>query len=268
MHDKIRRTIAHGVERAGKRTGKRFWRSPLVGVASARDPLFPRTREWVSPRHLLPGDLLPGAASVIVFFVPFSTEVVRSNIDGRPASPLWGEAYEETNRLIDTIGRGLADLLGRRNYGGANIAPTGNFREDELISTWSHRHAGYIAGLGTLGINNMLITEKGCCGRLGSLVTDCPLEPTNRPDIEFCLYRLDGSCGVCVDRCVNRSLTLRGYDRFSCYSECRKNAARLPTRQPADVCGKCLVGLPCSLTRPVRVNPEASRGPSKAGSGS
>lgn len=40
------------------------------------------------------------------------------------------------------------------------------------MSEWSHRHAAYIAGLGIFGINNMLITNKGCVGRIPSFYED------------------------------------------------------------------------------------------------
>ena len=49
-----------------------------------------------------------------------------------------------------------------------------------LISDWSHRHVAVIAGLGKFGLNNMLITDNGCCGRVGSFITDLKIEPTKR----------------------------------------------------------------------------------------
>ncbi|WP_338094171.1 hypothetical protein [Methanorbis furvi] len=33
---------------------------------------------------------------------------------------------------------------------------------------WSHRHFAVLAGLGTFGVNNMLITRMGCYGRVSS----------------------------------------------------------------------------------------------------
>jgi hypothetical protein len=34
----------------------------------------------------------------------------------------------------------------------------------------------------------MLITEKGCNGRFGSLITSAKLKPSEKPDYEYCLY--------------------------------------------------------------------------------
>ncbi|HWQ70773.1 MAG TPA: hypothetical protein VN370_00495 [Desulfitobacteriaceae bacterium] len=47
---------------------------PVVGVASARDPVFKRFQdpEVVGPGHRLPQEWLPGAQSIISFFFPYS----------------------------------------------------------------------------------------------------------------------------------------------------------------------------------------------------
>ena len=62
------------------------------------------------------------------------------------------------------------------------------------------RACGLLAGVGTFGINHMLITETGCCGRGGSVVTDMELDPTPMLQEELCLFRRDGSCGACAKR--------------------------------------------------------------------
>jgi hypothetical protein len=52
-----------------------------------------------------------------------------------------------------------------RNYRVTTTPATHNFDAKRLISNWSHRHAGYIAGSGKFGLNNMITTERGCCGK-------------------------------------------------------------------------------------------------------
>jgi epoxyqueuosine reductase len=51
------------------------WEEPLLGIAAAEDPLFPRLRQAVRPTHGLPADLLPGARTVIVYFLPFAAGI-------------------------------------------------------------------------------------------------------------------------------------------------------------------------------------------------
>ena len=120
------------------------------------------------------------------------------------------------------------------------------------MSDWSHRHAAYAAGLGTFGLHNLLITEAGCCGRLGSVITDLALEPTPRPTGEYCLRKAGFECQACADHCTFDALKIDRYDRFACYHQCLVNAEAFQDVGLADVCGKCCAHVPCSVRNPVR----------------
>lgn len=225
-----------------------LWRNPLVGYASAQAVDCADLKRLIAPSHLNPSEILPGAQSVVCFFLPFSKTAVDSNLPGRQASRLWCQAYVETNKVIAQISANLETLFQGEGYSVGKIPATHNFNEETLLSDWSHRHVAYLAGLGTFGLNNMLITQAGCCGRLGSLVTDFPFDSYGSPQkTEFCLFKQKGTCGVCQKKCVTDAYTPKGFDRFRCYQVCLENARLYPEVGYADVCGKCLVGLPCSL---------------------
>jgi len=194
---------------------------------------------------------LPRAETVVAFFLPFARETAKSNEAGRFASWAWSIAYIETNRLISDLSLHMRAFLSERNYRSAVIPATHHFDPEKLVSDWSHRHAAVIAGLGKMGLNNMLITGRGCCGRIGSFVTSAPAEPDIRPEKEFCLFRQNRSCEKCVQRCVNQSLSEKGFDRFRCYSMCLENNRLFLCPEAADVCGKCMVRVPCAHTNPV-----------------
>ncbi len=228
------------------------WEEPLVAFAGADDPLFSDLKKIVGPTHALPRDFLAEAQSVITFFLPFNEKIVESNKNGRFSSKLWAEAYIETNKLIADLNRHLQELLIEKGYKAAYAPATHNFNQKTLLSDWSHRSAAFIAGLGTFGVNRMLITEKGCCGRIGSIVTDLKLKPDQRPENEYCLHKAGGSCGLCVEKCVNEALTPEAFDKHKCYEMLLLNAKKLADlKNTADVCGKCLVGLPCSTSAAV-----------------
>jgi epoxyqueuosine reductase QueG len=234
----------------GALAGEGFWRTPLVACADARDPLFQGLRHTAHPGHLLPSDLLAGARTVVVYFLPFTRHVMSSNRKGTFQSELWARAYLETNELISSINERLSSILDGCGYRSATVAPTHTFDVTTLLSPWSHRHAAYIAGLGTFGLNRLLITQMGCCGRLGSLVTDAVLPAGSRPALEFCSFRRDGSCGLCVQRCPSKALSAEGFDRHACYRTLLANERFRAYLGRADACGKCSCGLPCSQTRP------------------
>lgn len=226
---------------------KKMWGYPLTAFADAGDPLFVALKESVGPGHWLPEDILPGARSVVAYFLPFTIEVAESNKEGAMASSLWAKAYVETNLLIPKINLMVKEMLAERGYRAAYVPPTANFDHQTLISDWSHRHIAVIAGLGTFGRHNLLITDSGCCGRIGTIVTDLVLESDPRKSEELCIEKAGGHCGICVDRCVNGSLSEMGFQRHRCFEQCLENGERYRSLGEAWVCGKCLIGLPCSL---------------------
>ena len=228
------------------------WEKPLFGAAAPDDPLFYELRQRVSPTHLLPRDLLPGARSVVAYFLPFGPEIPADNAGSGPASVSWAKAYIETNRLIADLNAYLAERLGEYGFQTAVLPPTHNFDPERLVSDWSHKHVAYIAGLGRFGLNQLLITARGCCGRLGSFVTEAPAPVTVRDEREKCLALLGKDCGVCLDRCPAGALSRDEFefDRHACYDVCLKNAARYSDFGLADVCGKCACGVPCATADP------------------
>jgi epoxyqueuosine reductase QueG len=248
MEQFIASVVQEEVSRAGTRTR---YREPLIGFADADDPRFPQLRAVAEPTHLLPRDLLPGARSVVSFFLPFAREIVRANWrDHRDVATEWALAYLETNELIDHISRRLIAALHERGLEAAAEPATHNFNPDLLRARWSHKSVAAIAGLGSFGLHHMLITDAGCAGRFGSLVVDAVLGPTSRPadpHRERCLYFHDQSCTICVERCPVAALTETGLDKHRCHERLLLTAAyHFRELGLADVCGKCATG-PCAL---------------------
>ncbi len=254
MVDSIQSLIVTAIEAfRTSQNARTSWKTPLIAVADAGDKLFPRLKEVVRPTHALPEELLPGAQSVIAYFLPFEESIPRSNRTGRLASEEWAVAYIETNALIAAINGRLAADLREQGHKTVLIPATHNFDEETLMSDWSHKHVAYIAGLGTFGLHHMLITAQGCAGRLGTLVTDAVIEPTPRPAGAACLHKHNGSCQACVRKCVAGALTETGvdFDRHACYAVCLENGQLHSALGLADVCGKCASIVPCSFTNPV-----------------
>ena len=253
MTDVIVRTICETVASHGRSSGMgSMWRRPLVAFASADDPRFLQLQQAVSPSHLMPEDLLAGAKTVVCFFIPFTEELVHNNIAGDDATHEWALCYVQTNQLIKLVCSELTSLLGAEGYKAGVVPATHNFDEQRLISDWSHRHAAWIAGLGSFGENNMLITDDGCCGRFGSLATDWQF-PQDGPVAqvrERCLSRQGKTCDACRKKCPVGAYSGGSFDRHACYAHCMHNAALHGDVGLADVCGKCICGLPCSLKSP------------------
>jgi epoxyqueuosine reductase len=249
----LRSEIEGFVSEWRRKRGKDYWQRPLVGVASAEDPLFGRLGSVVDPGHALPCGLLPEARSVVVFFLPFDRALGEANDREQPlACRAWAESYVETNLLIRKIGGHLGRCLRRAGHAALATPATHEFDEEKLVSRWSHKHIGYIAGLGTFGRHHLLITEGGCCGRLGSLLTSAQIPATPRPVEERCLEKAGRTCLACVSKCRYGALLEDRFDRHACYRQCLENDAHYSDLPLVDVCGKCSCAVPCSYEIPGR----------------
>lgn len=225
-------------------SGLDYYREPLFGYASASDPIFLQFKTVVGENHLLPYELLPVAQTVFAFFLPFRKEIIGHNQDGKLASREWAKVYIDTNRLISKIGLELQTALSEKKIQLVSQPPTYDFDKEKLIANWSHRHIAYACGLGTFGRNNLLITAKGCGGRLGTLVLDIPLKPSPRPQlVHHCFHDTKG-CSYCQKICPVQALSDSLFNRQSCYEQLLLNDRTYQELELCDVCGKCATG-PC-----------------------
>lgn len=252
LTDLVTDFVAQRPEAAGTRN---WWRTPLL-VTAPIDDRFDILPQVAAPDHLAPTDLLATAKSVIVFFIPFVPELAEENTGGKFPARAWGQAYADTNELIGDTCQKLDSFLAERGYKSAVTPPTANFDHVKLVSRWSHKHLGYLCGLGRFGLNRQLITPQGCVGRLGSLVTEAELGDNPLTELEHhCLNAAGQDCLVCVSHCPVGALTEDGFNRARCWDrlvfnlERREEMAGLP--DDTHVCGKCVVDLPCSFTNPV-----------------
>jgi epoxyqueuosine reductase QueG len=248
VRELIERTVRSVVDEADTAT---TYRPPLVGFAAADDPAFEGLKRLVGPEHMLPVDVLPGAVSVVSFFLPFGAEVVEANRvrKGRVARE-WAVAYLETNDLIGAVCEGLDEELRGAGFASAFVPATGKFDRATLASDWSHKSVAVIAGLGRFGLHHMVITQAGCAGRFGSLVTDAVLKPSYRSLRELCTHMSGGTCKDCVTRCPVGALNGAGdLNDELCWNRCDAVATRLSELGRVPVCGKCAVGR-CSMGPP------------------
>lgn len=260
LTETVRRFVA---DYQGREDVHTKWGEPLVGFADAHSPYIQKLPEIISSSHGLPQDVLPDASVVLVYYVPFTRGLARTNRTGtRLASPDWALAYEETNAMFGALNGMLIRKIEELGSRAAVSPKAATFDQKKLISDWSFRHFAYAAGLGTFGMNNMLITKNGCCGRYNTVVTNLDVEP-DQPltGEEYCLYKKNGSCGVCFSHCPVGALTPQGYDRHLCYTVLQENSrvytefgssyvdesGESANSVGSEVCGKCVTQSPCAF---------------------
>ena len=237
--------------------------APIVGYASAGDSLFTemyKKPEVIGSFYMTPQEWLPGAKTVISYFFPFSEEV-RSRERAARKDGGFCEAWTKTLAVGDNIVKAMSSRVEEklRALGVTAVAPSPDPRMSahpepileggepsfHYVSTWSERHAAYAAGLGTFGIHKNLITEKGTCGKFGSIITTEALEQDRRPYTG--VYDYCTGCGACMRKCPVAAIT-KEFGRNS--KKCSDRAAFMnETHQPSG-CGQCMIGVPCEFRNP------------------
>jgi epoxyqueuosine reductase len=217
------------------------FREPIIGYAAADDPLYDQLSDIIQNKQLHPKELLPAAKTVVVYFIPHSLAVVKKIQEQNCIVKEWSDNYTLGNQVLSKIGELLQRELQKQEIQVVTEPPTNNYDSIELTAKWAHKASAVIAGIGTFGLNHLVITKSGTAGRLGSVVIDRKLLPTPRPDTEYCLYYKTGKCKVCVEKCPSGALTKDEFDRFRCNAYLDgKNIHELEQG-----CGMCSSG-PCA----------------------
>ena len=222
-----------------------LFRAPIVAFSSADDERYSELKTLIGEWHLLPTELLSSAKSAISYFVPFTKEVAYEPKTTQGSSYLWSEAYQEINKHFDTVNEDIAQFLANKGHESQTIRATHTYSQEDLKSMWSHRSAAVIAGLGTFGINKMVITEKGSGGRFCTVITSALLETNKKPAESQCLYIKSGACGLCLKTCPVGAIKVDTIDKFVCQDELNKNQALMRGMvglkiADTDTCGKCI----------------------------
>ena len=232
--------------------GLKIYESLVFAFGASNDPLFFKLKEpgVIGPHFMLPQDWLPGAKTVISFFLSFTEAVKRSNVlDPARPSPQWLHARIEGQELIRQLCLFLKSNL--ESSGCKAVVPLTDPRfwsksNPDYTSNWSERHVAYICGLGTFGLSKGIITKVGMAGRLGSIITDSEFSYDARPykdPYEYCIR-----CGCCADRCPAHAISLQ---EGKLHPPCSAFVDEThKTYYPRYGCGKCQVAVPCESCIP------------------
>lgn len=237
-------------------TGLRIYDEPLVGIASADDPLFSKMKdpEAIGPHFMCPEEWMPEAKSVISVFLPYSGHIKRANAaSASDVAVEWLHGRVEGQEVLLKTGEYLKSLLIEAGYNAVIPFLDDNFHHVEshdegYTSNWSERHVAYICGLGTFGLSKSLITEAGSAGRLVSIVTDHVLPVTPRKYTE--LYQYCTFCGACIKRCPAQAISMEyGKKHEPCGDFVHHKRTDYPDHYG---CGKCQTGVPCESKIPAK----------------
>ncbi|MFX1391412.1 MAG: epoxyqueuosine reductase [Promethearchaeota archaeon] len=156
-----------------------------------------------APKGFHPLNIYKECKTVIVFAIKVPVTSISAN-NLVPYSHFGSVAINEVDMLSIKIVRMLEDL----DIGCVPIPSDDPYEHWEPERSYgrailSLRHAGYLAGLGVLGKNTLLINEKyGNMIQLGAVLVNVDLEGDSLAKYEGCIT----DCQICLDSCPQEAL--------------------------------------------------------------
>jgi epoxyqueuosine reductase QueG len=199
----------------------------------------PVNRFQDAPSGHKPHEILPRAKSVVVTGLKLLNGIVET-IPSRP----YALQYTLLNNELNRIALKLSRHLEAQGYRSVPI-PASGMIPGKLLGEASHRHAAVMAGLGELGVSNLLITPKfGPRVRLVSVITEAPLRPNPLLQSRVC-----NRCYKCVEACPAHALTPEGIlDKKKCWNQLIKTRKKLGVSET--ICGICIKVCPIGRREP------------------
>lgn len=244
---------------------ERIWDPPLLGVANGADPIFETFRDKVDPLHWTPAEAFSAGGfeakaeelSVVSWVIPNNPLTKNDNARQKEMpSERWARSrfFGETANM--KLRAHLAEFL--QNAGVDAVAPMNlpdwtRLRSERYVytSNWSERHIAHACGLGTFGVCQGLITPVGKAVRLSSVVLRGQIKPTSRPYAaydEYCPFKVNKTCGVCIRRCPVGALSEHGNDKLRCADHMDNKVSPYIEERfgfKGYGCGLCQTGVPC-----------------------
>jgi epoxyqueuosine reductase len=281
LEQAIKRFVATSPEnRLQALDGQTIFDEPLVGFADGDDPIFLEYKKLIGGFHLTPREALAlhrekksggsgkvdGPVSVISWVMPIHRQTLLGmREETRVPSLKWNHTRWHGQALIDRLSQHIVALL--EGLGHEAVAPDKAewFRmvdlENGLASNWSQRHVAYAAGLGTFGLSDGFITQRGKALRCGSVVAGIALPPSPRTYADpyaNCLHYQGKPCLRCARRCPAGAITEKGHDKKRCLEYLfigQREALAELGRERGYVgdylgCGLCQTGIPCEQRIP------------------
>ncbi len=248
------------------------WDEAVVGFSSGADPIFQDYKEHVGTFHYTPKEIFdltypdtPARAEELTVISWVLPQREPTRIDNRKEtfypSKRWVMARFPGEECNSALRKYMVEFLAAQGIQAVAPLLSPHWKMEEspkygFASRWSERHAAYAAGLGTFGLCDGLITEKGKAHRVGSVVARMTIPPTPRPYTDhhaYCLFYLDGTCRACMDRCPVGAISEKGHDKI----RCREHTLVVCGKYIKDNfnydgygCGLCQTGVPCESAIP------------------
>jgi len=256
-------------------TGEKAWDEVVVGFSSGADPLYEAYKDVVGELHWTPLEIFslqfpdivvtPDELTVISWVLP-QREATKADTRKETYYPSrrWVQARFPGEDFNNSLRMHVVRELGNKGIKAVAPALHSDWRWERtekhgFASRWSERHVAYASGLGTFGLCDGLITPKGKAHRVGSVVANLSVPPTERPyqDLHaYCIFFYDGSCTGCRKRCPVDAITEEGHDKERCWDHAGITCGAFVKKSfgfDGYGCGLCQTKVPCESGIPRKI---------------
>jgi len=170
----------------------------------------------------LPADAVEGYSCAVLFGKVLSKEYI--NALRANEKPRTNEVIN-TERKMDSLAMKLASQLEAEGYNSIAKLKFGRL---------PHKTVALNAGLGFIGKNNLLVTDRyGCAVMLGKVLTTAPFATIKAPPMQpQC-----GGCNICIEVCPTKALRGTTWNVTATRDE-------MMVRKLCTVCLKCMLWCP------------------------
>jgi epoxyqueuosine reductase len=202
----------------------RQWGADIFGVAD-----IARIRK----EFVLPAELAQALDKAVVLGVRLSTALLQE-IKDQPTK-LYFHHYRTLNAFLDQLALRTVNFIQAKGFLALPIPASQIIDWQNQQAHLSHKKIGYLAGLGWIGRNNLLVNKNlGSQFRLVTILTTMPLK-TDKPVKDSC-----GRCRACVTVCPSGSIKENpaDFDHMKCFEKLKEfQKLRLVDQY---ICGVCV----------------------------
>ncbi|MHA1130046.1 MAG: hypothetical protein ACTSQI_02320 [Candidatus Helarchaeota archaeon] len=180
----------------------------LVGIADAEKA------SGSSQGHANPNDLVSDAKSIVVLALKYPDSAIDAKHEDALIHANYIKVQQAMNEELMRIAIRITRTLEKLGYDASPIAT--DIPREETRNVWtgvlSLRYAAQLAGLGDIGLSNLLLTpDWGPRVQLGALLTDAPLKPDGPKFAE----KICTKCQKCIEACPTRAFAPENYPPFN-----------------------------------------------------
>lgn len=156
------------------------------------------------------------------------------DIKDRP-TPLYFHHYRQLNFFLDRVAFLTSSFIQEQGFKALPIPASQAIDWKNQKGHLSHKKIGNLAGMGWIGLNNLLVHPKlGARFRLVTVLTNMPLE-ADRPLTQDC-----GDCRKCLEVCPAQAIKERreDFDHWTCFEKLKE--FRKMNLIGHHICGVCV----------------------------